>query len=112
MIVCNTKEGRRWIFRSPLVRLWPVSRPGGGTQAAKLLSGSASQAAGPVTVDADEWIDDPKSSQYVVVEDSVVAGGAVLSLWWKDESQILDDDDDDDGVKPLTGHLSFGGRRR
>ena len=95
MIICNAVDGRRWFFRSCTVPLWPVARPGSSTHAAKLLAGATSRPVGPLSVDADEWVDHPGASKYAVVEDSLVSGGLVLTLlWWKDESQILDLDDD------------------
>lgn len=115
MIICNEANGRRWFYRSPLVSLWPVSRPGPNTEAARLLAGGFTRSGGPSTVDADEWIDHEGSSRYTLVEDSTRAGGVVLSLlWWKDERQILDVDDDDEAEaeSPCRGELAFGSPRR
>lgn len=99
MIICSETSGRRWFARSPIVpsELWPTSRPGVGSIAAKLLA-NGSHAAGPVEVDANEWIDHPKSSDYTLIEDSVrVATGTVLTIiWWKNEQQLLDLGDDED----------------
>ncbi len=115
MIVCNDKQGRRWFYRASLIRLWPLSKPGPNSEAARLLAGGFTRSGGPTTVDADEWIDDAEASKYTLVEDSMRAGGVVLSLlWWKDERQILDleDDDEADAERPLSGHLSFGQRSK
>lgn len=114
MIVCNEAGGRCWFFRSPLVQLWPRSKPGRNTDAARLLAGGFTRAGGPTTVDADEWIDHSDASKYTLVEDSMKAGDVVLSLlWWKDERQILDldNDDDADAASLLSGRLSFPSRR-
>jgi hypothetical protein len=117
MIVCNDPLRRQWFFGSSIVpsTLWPVSKPGPGTLASKLLSGAIGRTAGPETVDADEWIDHPDASKYVLVEDSTCAiGTTVLTLlWWKDEAQILDlDRDQEDAETPLSGHLSFESRKK
>lgn len=97
MIVCSGTAGRKWFAQSSLVprELWPLSAPGRGSVASRLLRGGKGED-GPTTVDADDWIDHAGSASYSVVEDSVVAGdGVVLSLlWWKDERQILDLDDE------------------
>jgi hypothetical protein len=113
MIVCNDMQGRRWFYRTSLVPLWPLSKPGPNSEAARLLAGGFTRSGGPATVDADEWIDHAGASKYTLIEDSTRAGNVVLSLlWWKDERQILDLDDDDqaDPEGPLSGHLSFGAR--
>ena len=119
MVVCTEATGRRWFFRADVIprRLWPVAHPGSSTVAARLLSGELRQSAGPETVDASEWINDPRAAEYALVEDSVLAtGGMVLTLlWWKDESQLLDvnEDGEEDAEPALTGHLTFGsGKRR
>jgi hypothetical protein len=118
MMICSEASGRRWFTRSTLVpsSLWPTATPGKGSVAAKLLAGGV-HAGGPEEVDADEWIDHPNASNYTVIEDSVSVGsGAVLTmLWWKNERQVLDlsgDDEDGDAETPLSGHFSFGPRRR
>jgi hypothetical protein len=99
MVVCSDVTGRRWFVRSPLVpsSLWPLAKPGSGSNASKLLGGTG-RSIGAETVDADDWIDHVGASDYVLTEDSVSAGnGMVLTLlWWKDEKQILDCDDEDD----------------
>jgi hypothetical protein len=115
MIICNDATVRRWFFRSNLVPLWPVARPGPSTQAAKLLDGGVARSSGPTVVDADEWIDHPRAGRFTVVEDSMLASGVVLTLlWWRDEAQILDleGDDEEDAERPLSGYLSFGTRTR
>src|ERR1044072_9519264 len=58
MLVCSGLPGRKWYIRSPLVpsSIYPGSRPGNGSVAARMLRGGAPHA-GPTVVDADEWVD-------------------------------------------------------
>lgn len=98
MVVCSGPAGRRWFVKSELVPavLRPTAKPGPGSTASALLAGGRGSA-GPVTVDADDWVEHQDSADYVVEEDSImVAPDLVLSLiWWKNERQILDIDGDD-----------------
>ncbi len=99
ILVCTALRGRKWFTRSSLVlqKLWLAAKPGLGTIAAQMLAGTT-EANGPVTVDADEWIEHPESFRYCVVEDSIrLPGGLILTLiWWKDEAQILELRDQDE----------------
>lgn len=104
LLVCNERSGRKWFTRSPLIPqvLWPVSQPGSGSAASKMLTGRLTESA-PEDVDADDWIEHVDSARYMLVEHSMAMGDGVLSLlWWKDERQILDldEDADDRGWKP------------
>lgn len=98
MVVCSGPAGRRWFVKSDLVPavLRPTRKPGSESTASALLAGGEARR-GPVTVDADDWVEHQDSADYVVEEDSVmVAPDLVLSLiWWKDERQILDLEGDD-----------------
>jgi hypothetical protein len=116
MIVCSDSPGRQWFFRSPSIpeTLWPLTKPGAGSLAAKLLAGTLARSPSPEAVDADEWIDQAGAASYTLIEDSLrTRSGFVLTLlWWKDEAQLLDGSDDEDALAPLTGELTFGSRRR
>jgi Zn-dependent peptidase ImmA (M78 family) len=96
MLVCNGPTGRRWFIRSPILpaKIWPLSRPGRGATAARLLEEAGAMVVA-TEVDADDWIENPVCD-YCVFEDSFrVTNGLVLSLlWWKDESPLLDEDEE------------------
>lgn len=98
MIVCNELGRRRWFMRGPDVpeRLWPKETPGAYTCAYDLIHKSARKE--PATdVQADGWIDHPRSRYYSLREHSVaISTELVLSLlWWKDERQLLDLEEDE-----------------
>jgi uncharacterized protein DUF955 len=101
MVVCNERGRRRWFFRDPDVRLWPLDQPGSGTIAYDLLRG-ADHVETPTAVCADGWIDHPDARRYEVQEDSFkfpIPNGPdlVLSLlWWKNEQQLLDLDENEE----------------
>lgn len=91
MIVCSSREGRKWFIASSDVSLWPTKVTGKGTAAYDLLHDVAAPDR-PMDVDADEWIEADNADEYVIREHSRTIGdGLVLSLlWWKDQRQILD----------------------
>jgi hypothetical protein len=96
IIVCNSKQGRRWQFRGADVPFDIQLRdmPGAYTNTQDLLQGKVSTAK-PETTRASDWITHPRSRYYSIHEDSVkVTEDLVLSLlWWKDEKQLLDLED-------------------
>ncbi|MED5603134.1 MAG: ImmA/IrrE family metallo-endopeptidase [Pseudomonadota bacterium] len=92
-IVVFSNEGRyRWSWRHPDIPLSiRVNRQISSNSVAHGLWIDASAVPpGPVTVDADEWVNHAGVEDYVVVEDSVRVGrGSVLSLvWWEDETPL------------------------
>src|SRR5512133_2906356 len=114
MLVCNDRSGRKLFVRSSLVpnTLWPVTSPGTGSVASKLLEGGRSANPEPSEVDADDWIDHVDASRHTVMEHSIGMQEFVLSLlWWKDETQILDLDEDLGEPRDATASLTFRHRR-
>jgi Zn-dependent peptidase ImmA (M78 family) len=101
MLVYTTPQKREWFVASAEVegRLWPLSRPGGGSLAASLFN-SKSQEKGPKDIRCDNWINHPRADQYWVKENSLsLQDGSVLSLlWWEDEQQITDLDEYEDQI--------------
>lgn len=99
MLVCNNAQKREWFIASSEVsgRLWPRARPGDGSLAFSLLTGSDKRS-GPLDVRCDHWINHPQAHRYWLREDSLrLTEGSVLSLlWWEDEKQLIDLDDYDD----------------
>lgn len=99
IIVCNSKQGRRWQFRGADIpyqlQLW--DNPSEYTNAFDLMHGKISTA-NPESVQASDWVTHPRSRYYSLQEDSVrVTEDLVLSLlWWKDEKQLLDLEEDDE----------------
>jgi Zn-dependent peptidase ImmA (M78 family) len=92
-ILVYLEDGRRkWFIRGDGVpeKLWPFETPRPTTTAADLLQGEGES--GPTPIQADGWIDHPRSKWYEIVEHSLrVSSTGVLSLlWWKDERQLLD----------------------
>lgn len=98
MIVCNEFGRRRWFVRGPDVpeRLWPRERPGAYTCAYDIIHKSGGKEP-PTDVQADGWIDHPRSKYYSLYEHSLqISPDLVLSLlWWKDERQLLDFEDEE-----------------
>ena len=94
MVVCSNERGYRWSWRHPdIPTSVRVNRLISRSSVASSLRSDASLAPpGPVTVDADEWVNHPGVEDYVVVEDSVRIGkGSVLSLiWWEDETPLVE----------------------
>lgn len=84
MIVCWDKTGhRRWFSRNPIVPdfIWPHAKI---MQPRNVLTPSNG-----LEVDADKWINNEGSEDYIVVESIFSNGYDFLSLvWWKDESQL------------------------
>lgn len=93
IIVCNSRQGRRWQFRGTDIHYEIQLRdvPGAYTNAQDLLQGKISIAE-PDVIQASDWITHPRSGYYSIHEDSVkITEDLVLSLiWWKDEKQLLD----------------------
>lgn len=93
IVVCSNERGYRWSWRHPEIPLWiRVNRQISRSSVAHSLRSDTSIAPpGPVTVDADEWVNHPRVEDYVVVEDSVRVGkGAILSMvWWEDETPLI-----------------------
>jgi len=83
---------RKWFIRGDGVpeRLWPLEKPRSATAAADLLKGEGEQ--GAISIQADGWIDHPRSKWYEVVEHSIrISSTGLLSfIWWKDERQLLE----------------------
>ncbi len=89
---------RKWFIRGDDVpeKLWPLDAPRPATTAADLLKGEG--LSGPTQIQADGWIDHPRSKWYEVIEHSLqVSPTGILSLlWWKDEKQLLDLESEED----------------
>ena len=99
IIVCNSKQGRRWQFRGvdiPYV-IQLRDAPTEYTIAFDLLHGKISTAT-PENIQASDWVTHPRSHYYSIHEDSIkVTKDLALSLlWWKDESQLLDLEEDEE----------------
>lgn len=114
MVIGNEASGRKWFFAAEVVpkALWPRRRPGDSTNAAKLLTGIASELE-PKLVDANEWIDHRDAERYTLKEDSIVIypGFVLTLLWWQNEAQILAlAREDGDEPNALTGELRFSKR--
>ena len=92
MLVYLENGLRRWFIRGDDVpeALWPLEKPRAATTAGDLLNGI--EECGPTPIQADGWIDHPRSKWYEIIEHSVrVSSTDILSLlWWKDEKQLLD----------------------
>jgi len=84
MLICWDKNGnRRWFSRNPIVpdSIWPHRRVMQPHSTLKLSTG--------LEVDADKWIANEDSEDYVVIESVFSNGYDFLSLiWWKDEEQL------------------------
>jgi Zn-dependent peptidase ImmA (M78 family) len=92
MLVYLQNGRRKWFIRGEGVpeQLWPLDVPRPATTAADLLQGVGNETA--TSIQADGWIDHPRSKWYEVVEHSVrISATGILSLiWWKNEKQLLD----------------------
>jgi len=99
IIVCNSKQGRRWQFRGADIpyEIQLRDTPGAYSNAQDLLQGKVSTTKPEVT-QASDWITHPRSSYYSIHEDSIkLTEDLVLSvLWWKDEKQLIDFENDDE----------------
>jgi Zn-dependent peptidase ImmA (M78 family) len=97
MLVYLEGGRRRWFIRGDDVpeALWPLDSPRLATTAADLLRGRGEDR--PTAIQADGWIDHPRSKWYEVVDHSIrISSTGILSLlWWKDERQLLDLDSDE-----------------
>jgi len=99
IIVCNSKQGRRWQIRGadiPYV-IQVRDAPGEYTNAFDLLHGKVSTS-NPGNTQSSDWVTHRRSRYYSIHEDSIkVTEDLVLSLlWWKDERQLLDLEEDED----------------
>jgi Zn-dependent peptidase ImmA (M78 family) len=96
MVVYLEAGKRRWFLRGDDVpqSIWPLEVPKLATTAADLLHGEREAKA--TAIQADGWIDHPRSKWYEVLEHSIrVSPTGILSLlWWKNEKQLLDLSDD------------------
>jgi hypothetical protein len=97
MLVYLEHGRRKWFIRGEDVPgvLWPLEVPRLATTAADLLKGRSEDK--PTAIQADGWIDHPRSKWYEVVEHSIeIFPGVILTLlWWKNEKQLLDLNTDD-----------------
>ncbi len=93
MILYLVEGRRRWFIPGPDIpsALWPRESPRRASIAWELANGIKTDL-GPTSVQADSWIEHPRSRWYEVFEDSIpVSRSAVLTLlWWKNEKQLLD----------------------
>jgi Zn-dependent peptidase ImmA (M78 family) len=93
MLVFLENGKRKWFIRGDDVPdvLWPHEFPRKGTYAADLIGDQGlDNAAG--AVQADGWIDHPRSRWYEVYEHSrrISKSGILTLLWWRNEKQLLD----------------------
>lgn len=92
MLVYLEDGKRKWFIPGDDVpkELWPLEVPRLATTAADLLHGRPEDKA--TAIQADGWIDHPRSKWYEVVEHSIkIYPGVILTLlWWKNEKQLLD----------------------
>lgn len=99
IIVCHSKQGRRWQFRGVDVphSIQLRDEPGAYTIARDLLDGKTVNSSNE-DIQASDWFTHPRSHYYSIHEDSVkIWDDLVLSiLWWKNEKQLLDLDEEED----------------
>jgi Zn-dependent peptidase ImmA (M78 family) len=92
MLVYVENGKRKWFIPGEDVpkELRPLEAPRLATTAADLLQGRPEDKA--TAIQADGWMDHPRSKWYEVVEHSIVIfPGVILTLlWWKNEKQLLD----------------------
>ena len=97
MVIYLTQGIRKWFVAGPDVPsvLFPRETPSQNTVAGELLRGR-SVSPKPQSIQADGWVQHPRSEWYELMEDSVkFRDGSILSLlWWKNEKQIIDLMDD------------------
>jgi len=93
MIIYLVEGHRRWFISGPDIppALWPRESPKRASIAWELANDIRADL-GPTDVQADSWLEHPRSQWYELVEDSVpISRSAVLTLlWWKNEKQLLD----------------------
>lgn len=98
MLVYLQDGKRKWFIRGEDApdSLWPLEVPKPATAAADLLRSKAED--DPTPIQADGWIDHPRSKWYEIIEHSIrISSNGILSLlWWKDERQLLDLGDNDE----------------
>jgi Zn-dependent peptidase ImmA (M78 family) len=98
MLVYTENGKRKWFIRGEDVPdcLWPHDMPTAATYAAELINRDR-QASSPAAIQADGWINHPRSRWYEVMEHSVriSRAGILTMLWWKDEKQLLDLNEED-----------------
>src|SRR5258708_5940835 len=97
MLIYLENGRRKWFIRGEDVpeSLWPHDAPKLATLASDLISGK--EGGEPTPIQADGWIDHPRSKSYEVIEHSVkISSNSILTLlWWKNEKQLLDLNEDD-----------------
>jgi Zn-dependent peptidase ImmA (M78 family) len=97
MLIYTQDGKRKWFLRGEDVQecLWPHEAPLPATFAADLIKRDL-VAHQPAPIQADGWINHPRSPWYEVVEHSVRLSktGILTMLWWKNEKQLLDLNED------------------
>lgn len=93
MLIFFENGKRKWFIRGDDVPdvLWPHEFPALATYAADLIGDrTIDRSGGPIQ--ADGWLDHPRSRWYEVHEQSrrISQNGILTLLWWKDEKQLLD----------------------
>jgi hypothetical protein len=98
MLIYIENGKRKWFIRGEDVPecLWPHEFPLAATYAADLIN-REHQMSSPAAIQADGWINHPRSQWYEVVEHSVRVSrnGILTMLWWKNEKQLLDLNEDE-----------------
>jgi Zn-dependent peptidase ImmA (M78 family) len=98
MLIYIENGKRKWFIRGEDVPecLWPHDFPLAATYAADLIN-REHQISFPAAIQADGWINHPRSQWYEVVEHSVRVSrnGILTMLWWKNEKQLLDLNEDE-----------------
>jgi len=93
-VACHDEKGYLWSWRHENIPLSIRVRRllSKNTAAYRLIFDPGYSEEGAIDVDADDWVEHERASEYVVKEDSMRIGhNKVLSLiWWHDESQITD----------------------
>ncbi len=93
MLIYTENGKRRWFIRGEDVpdSLWPHEAPLPVTYAADLIKGER-QTVSPAAIQANGWINHPRSQWYELIEHSVRISrtGILTMLWWKGEKQLLD----------------------
>jgi hypothetical protein len=99
MLVFLENGKRKWFFRGPDVpaALWPRESPKPATVTYDLLRGNLAED-DPVPVQADGWLEHPRSRWYEILEHAIQIGpdAVLVLLWWKNEKQLLDLSEDED----------------
>ena len=99
MLIYTQDGKRKWFMRGDDVHecLWPHEIPLAVTFAADLIKKNL-DASQPSSIQADGWINHPRSRWYEVVEHSVRVSktGVLTMLWWKNERQLLDLNEDEE----------------